>query len=251
MRVLVTGSRGFVGRQVCSDAKHEIVEFDTNIGLDVRNLHSLHEAMEGCDAVVHTAPVAIDNVLAAARGKRIVNVSSVDVLGVFKGERAPDYLPLDDAHPKYAATPYGRQKLEAEQLLHCHDVPTVSLRPPGIWLQRTYATIQAKRAERPSFEWDPFWEYGAFIDVHDMARACLAALTCPLDGHAALLVSAPDITTSGPTSREWAQRLHPEVEWRGGPEYAADPYRTLLDIEPAKRILNWEPRCAWEDYSDS
>ena len=103
----------------------------------------------------------------------------------------------------------------------------------------------AQRARRASFEWDPFWEYGAFIDVRDLASACIAALSCPIDDHATLLVTAPDITTSGSTSRELAEFVHPGVEWRGGPEYDSDPFRTLLDIEPARRTLGWEPRHTW------
>ncbi len=119
------------------------------------------------------------------------------------------------------------------------------LRPPGVWSARTYGRIEALREERASYEWDPFWEYGAFIDVRDLSCACIAALTCRLDGHATLLVAAPDITTSGRTSRELTDFRHPGIDWRGGDEYDADPCRTLLDIEPAKRVLSWAPTHAW------
>ncbi|MHC4849025.1 MAG: NAD-dependent epimerase/dehydratase family protein [Planctomycetota bacterium] len=257
MRVLVTGSSGLVGSRVCADLRshgHVVIAVDRAIGSDI-----LASLPRDFDAVVHAAALIDDepdlhdvnvagtaNVLAAARGKRVVFLSSVDVLGVFKGERAPDYLPLDEAHPCYASTNYGRSKVEAEALCRNHDVPTVILRPPGVWKDATYARILAHRARRASFEWDPFWEYGAFIDVRDLASACIAALSCPLDDHATLLVTAPDITTSGSTSRELAEFVHPGVEWRGGPEYESDPFRTLLDIEPARRTLGWEPRQTWQ-----
>lgn len=257
MRVLVTGSCGLVGSRVCAELRslgHGVIEVDRAIGRDI-----LAPLPRDFDVAVHAAALMEDeadlhevnvagtaNVLAAARGKRVLFLSSVDVLGVFKGERAPDYLPLDGSHPCYATTEYGRSKVEAEALCRSHDVPAVILRPPGVWDETTYARILAHRAWRASFEWDPFWEYGAFIDVRDLASACIAALTCPLDSHATLLVTSADITTSGRTSRELAAFVHPHVEWRGGPEYDTEPFRTLLDIEPAKRMLGWEPRHTWQ-----
>jgi len=236
---------------------HTALRFDRQEGDDI-----LEPLPRDFDAVVHAAALmggesnlievnvrGTANVLAAASGKRVVFLSSVDVLGVFKGERAPDYLPLDAAHPCYAATAYGRSKVEAEALCRNHDAATVILRPPGVWDEKTYSWIEMQREKRASFEWDPFWEYGAFIDVRDLSRACLAALTCPLADHATHLVSAPDITTSGRTSRELVEFVHPGIAWRGGSEYQRDPFRTLLDIEEAKRELEWEPRYTWRSHA--
>ncbi len=258
MRVLVTGSSGLVGSELTAcltAAGHQALPFDRTEGHDV-----LGTIPGEIDAVIHAAACMDDepelwevnvqgtaNVLAAARGKRVVFLSSVDVLGVFKGERAPDYLPLDDDHPCYATTDYGRSKVEAEALCQRHDVTTVTLRPPGVWSEATYGWIEAQRAKRASFEWSPFWEYGAFLDVRDLARACMAALTCPLEDHATWLVAAQDITTSGRTSRELASFVHPDVAWRGGSEYDDDPYRSLIDTGPAERGLGWEAQYRWQD----
>src|SRR5690606_10006840 len=86
-----------------------------------------------------------------SRVSRVVFVSSVDVLGVFKGERAPDYLPLDDDHPCYPSTPYATAKRLAEVLCEdvhrTHGVETIVLRPPGVWTDETYAEIAALRAD--------------------------------------------------------------------------------------------------------
>jgi nucleoside-diphosphate-sugar epimerase len=115
-----------------------------------------------------------------------------------------------------------------------------------VWSEDTYGWIQAQRAKRPEFEWDPFWEYGAFVDLRDLARACGLALACEFDGFTCLAVASLDITTSGRTSRELAAFVHPTVEWRGGAEFDEDPYRTLIDIERARSILDWSPEHTWK-----
>jgi nucleoside-diphosphate-sugar epimerase len=131
------------------------------------------------------------------------------------------------------------------------EVSVICLRPPGVWAEKTYAWIQSKRAKRPEFEWDPFWEYGAFIDVRDLSRACIHALTCEVDRFACLLVSSADISTSGSTSRELAEFVMPQVEWRGGAEFEAEPFRSLLKIDNAVSLLGWTPRHLWKSYLDS
>ena len=198
------------------------------------------------------------NVLLAARSAgigKVVFLSSVDVLGVFKGERNPDFLPLDETHPSRPNTTYGMSKYLAEEMCRLFarntDTCVVCLRPPGVWaFPSTYQWVVSEREKRAAFEHDPFWEYGAFIDVRDLASACVCALDPSVAGFHSLLVSSDDITTSGRTSRTLSQDLLPKVEWRGGREYDEQPYRTLVKNDAAKRVLNWQPRHLWAHYVD-
>lgn len=275
MKVLVTGSRGLVGASVSErlrTAGHEVVGYDLLDAQDILQPEMLREATRGCDAIVHSAALlgrageSAEQIMAInlqgtwivlragveSGVQRVVFLSSVDSLGVFKGERTPDYLPLDDAHPCYPATPYAISKYLAEAMCRvtsqAEGLPIICLRPPGVWSEKTYARILAERAKRAAFEWDPFWEYGAFIDVRDLTGACLRALTCDADGFHCVLVASSDITTSGRTSRELAQMIHPDVEWRGSEVFELEPYSTLVDISGAQELLHWTPRHTWRAY---
>lgn len=272
MRVLVTGSSGFVGRVVVTHlarAGHEVVAFDLDIGLDLRSLGDVRQAVEGAEAIVHLAAVLgrcdegdedfiqvnlvgtwrlMTEAVRAGVG-RFVFTSSVDALGVFKGQRRPDYLPLDDEHPCYPSTPYAVSKRLAELL--CADMhrtqglETVVLRPPGVWTEETYERIKARRAVDAAYEWSPYWEYGAFLDVRDLAAALERAVVVDDPGPRPFAVAADDINSSGLTSREWAARLHADVPWRGDDSYSEQPYGALLGNRRAKEALAWTPLYSW------
>jgi nucleoside-diphosphate-sugar epimerase len=253
---------------------HAVVEYDLADSRDVLDLRALREATRTCDAIVHAAALLGEpeesaeqimsvnlqgtwNVLstaAEASVRRVVFLSSVDALGVFKGKRTPDYLPLDNDHPCHPSTPYAISKRLAEEMCRfsttSRDLSVVCLRPPGVWTADTYHWVEAERAKRAEFEWRPFWEYGAFLDVRDLSRACLRALECDAEGFHCLLVASSDITSSGRTSRELVQLVHRDVEWRGSSAYDEQPFRTLLDIEPARKLLGWEPKHTWRAFRE-
>ena len=272
MRVLVTGNEGLIGSRVASTlskAGHKVVGFDLLSGPDVLDSGAVRTAAQGCQAIVHLAAlvdtsseaghdvVAVNllgtwNVLSAAVEagvERVVFYSSVNALGVFKGERAPDYLPLDDDHPCYPSSPYGISKRLAEEMCrHFTEVTgisTICLRPPGVFAEATYQRIRSRREANPEFEWTPYWEYGAFLDVRDAAEAARCALRCANPGHVTVLLCAADISSSGKTSRELVQAIHPDVPWRGGREFEREPYRALLETRRARDILGWTPRYTW------
>lgn len=272
MKILVTGSSGMIGKVVCQElqnAGYEIVEFDIAHGQDILNPQQLQAAMNGCDSVVHLAALLGDenetlpeimavnvrgtrNVLAEAHRmqlQRVVYFSSMEVLGIFRGERAPDYLPLDDAHPCHPQSAYAMSKILAEEMcrdwLQSGDMTRICLRLPGVFTDETYEFIRKARRENPAFEVSPFWQFGAFLDVRDAASAALCALTCECSGHITLNLCADDISSASQSSRALARLVFPEVEWRGGAEYEAQPFKALLGNRRAKKFLGWQPRYQW------
>lgn len=271
MRVLVIGSRGLIGAPTVARLEAEgcqVVRYDIADGHDILDAAAVARAAEGCDAIVNAAGsyqrgaepgqsfithnvTGNWHVLAAAQAagaRRVVTFSSVNALGVFRGEGKPDYLPIDDDHPIRPPTAYGMAKRLIEELCRCFTVATgiatIVFRPPAVLGPARHDQFAAARAADPAAEWTPFWEYGAYIDARDVAYAVWAALTHPDPGHLTALIVADDSSSTIPP-RELARRLLPDVPWRG-PE-PADPKQSLVRCDRAKTVLGWSPRYRWED----
>lgn len=270
MRVFVTGHRGKIGsavQKVIEEAGHEVVGFDLADGDDMLEADAVERAMKGSDAAAHLAMTMGDipsersfesgvmgtwNILQAAERNglaRVVSYSSVNAMGIFMGEAAPDFLPIDETHPCRPSTAYGMSKLLAEQTCALFtrrtSTPTICIRPPAVLTEAEIERYRSRLRDEPEYLPGGHWEYGCFILVEDLAQATLSALTCPDPGHAVLLVNAPDVASEQVPSRELARKLLPDVEWRGGAEFEAEPYRPLMDTSRARHILGWEPQHRW------
>jgi len=273
MKVFITGNRGRIGSVIeaqLTATGHTVVGFDRADGKDILDGAAVRRAAAGCEAAIHlasmlgrphddpdeTMAVGVQgtwHVLMAAKEEkmqRVVYFSSVNALGIFMGQRAPDYFPIDDNHPPYPSSPYGIAKRLAEEMCRHftekHGISTICLRPPWVMPPDFKEKILGWRQENPEREWKPVWEYGAFCDVRDVANAAVLGLTCPDPGHVTLLLCADDINSDTP-SREMAAKVHPAVPWRGGPEYERDPYRALVDNSRAKAVLGWQPQYKWRE----
>lgn len=276
MRILLTGNNGLIGKVLegkLRDLGHKIVGFDLTNGQDICNVKTVVSVGKNCDAVVHLAALLGNNekesaeeilrtnllgtwnVLESARINsmhKVIFVSSVDALGLFKGEGVPDYFPIDDNHPCRPATPYAISKKLSEEMCRSfsqtNNIPTICLRPPGVWNQQIYSDIIEARKKRPEYEWDPFWEYGAFIDVKDLTNLVVKCLESDFTGYDCYLVSSDDITTSGKTSIELARKIYPEVKWKSQVEFKKSPYKSLLDCHRVKEKFGWKPEYTWKKF---
>ena len=139
-------------------------EFEALAG-DVRDAHFVREALRGCETVLHLAalisipfsyrsPAAFVetnvmgtlNVLQAAReagAARIVCTSTSEVYGSAR------YVPIDEAHPLQAQSPYAASKIAADQLAlsfqRSFGLPVMVLRPFN-----TFGPRQSARAIIPT-----------------------------------------------------------------------------------------------------
>lgn len=273
VRILVTGHRGNIGVPVTSHLArlgHDVVGFDQAEGDDLLDLGQVKRAAAGCAAVVHLGAINHDSagrpeqimavnvlgtwhtLLAAedAGADRVIHFSSAQAFGIADGERFPDYFPVDDAHPRRAMRPYGLSKVLGEDLCAGFTartgIATLSLRPVAVWAPDHYRPVETQWRAEPRSEWEPFWEYGAFVDVRDVATAVELALTTGWTGHHRALLCAADIAGTRP-SLDLAARIAPSVPVTDPARYQASPWRALIDCSVAAAVLGWRPRYRWAD----
>lgn len=176
-RVLVTGANGFIGSHIVEKLiyeGHEVIGFVrkssdlkliNNLPLklvfgDVTELHSLKNAFEKIEVVVHNAGLASDwgqykifervnvvgtqNVAQAAfenNVKRIVYVSSTAIHGFGSKYRMDENSPINHHH-----FPYARSKQVAEDLLYHfakqHPIEITVIRPGNVFGPRDHTFMQ-------------------------------------------------------------------------------------------------------------
>jgi UDP-glucose 4-epimerase len=137
--------------------------------------------------IVSTNVLGTWHVLLAAerwRVSRVIYFSSAQVFGFAEGEGTPDYLPVDDTHPRRASRPYGMSKRLAEEMCDAWTsrtaIPTLVLRPVMI-LDDDGLTLMAE--SQP--------ELGAFVHVDDVVDATLRAINAKLSGHHRITLCGP------------------------------------------------------------
>lgn len=221
MRVLVTGSSGFLGRHLVRahcQAGHEVVGFDvvestvadclTTIVGDVRDVDALSAALAGCDAIYHLAAVA--DLQAAVRAP--LHAAGVNVVGTVSALEACRRSEVDRfvlASTVYvhsgAGSVYRTTKRAAEDLvLDCSKLwglrPTIlrfgSLYGPGADQGNAVRRIitMALTEGRINF-WGDGTEVREYIHVIDAARLSVRALDERFVGRALHLVGRDRMTT--------------------------------------------------------
>lgn len=283
MRLLVTGSNGFIGQELVKRLLEEgytLRTFDRtatastdweHIAGDLRDVYTVRRLVQGVDAVVHLGAMSSDrrnaadevlavnvqgtwNVLQAcaeASVGRVVYFSSINALGCVGGHRPPDYLPVDDFHPRHPMTPYQLSKHLAEEVCRSYTerygIVTICFRPafvvntaqPFPWWRRVSSEMRA--------EWgkDELW---AYVDLQDVCDAVLLALKAEGVQHDAFLLSAKDTTMDIPTA-DLVDKYWSHLPWRGdlAAYVAENPYRALIDTSHAAQVLGWEANRSWRD----
>ncbi len=271
MHIAITGGNGRIGRAVTALAVsegHTVVCIDrvppeqdnarpgvTDVLLEATDYAALHQAFEGCDAVVHLAAypmpygrpdhevhnnnvVGSYNMLSAAAHHGIVRVcqaSSINAIGA-AFSRAPryDYFPLDEAHPTYAEDSYSLSKWiceqQADSFARRYETMAISsLRFHGVMPDRaTMLRFTGGDDARPAKH---LWGY---TRMDATARACLLALAVEWTGHEVFYIVAPDTASEQP-SRALAEQYFPDVPFHrdlGG-------HDGFFDCSKAERLLGW------------
>lgn len=277
MRVLITGGSGNIGTavvRVLRDAGYEVRVFDRCPPRDaaaefvegsITDPAALERAMHGIEAVIHLAAIpafkpdipAIDfmhvnvtgtfNVLEAAAAAgvyKVVAACSDSALGLVFCTHpfAPDYLPIDEAHPFRPQDPYGLSKALDEELCRRaarrYGIQTICLRFCWVWFDDTHKQRDAILNGDSAALARSLWGY---VDVNDVAEACRLSLECgDLNPGEPFYITSSDTYADAPT-RDLIRRCYPQVAI-AREDYFADPYVSLFDIGKARRILGYSPR---------
>ena len=290
--VLVTGGAGFIGSHVVpillergyrvrildnmsrgdrdtvagwvATGQAELVEQDVRYG------GAVHNAMRGCDLVVHLAAVSVNksqadpyesidinvvggnNVFAAAADlgvRRVVFASSASVYG------DPETLPMTEDGPVDPLTPYCIAKLNGEQLLGFYArrsaMTWIALRffnvyGPGQKPTAYYTSVinhfvkRLRNGEPPVI--DGRGEQSMdFVHVHDVARAVVLALDVDASrANVPINVGTGIDTTVAELARTLIGAVGINVEPQFNPREVLVS-RRAADTTRAREVLGWEP----------
>ncbi|KQS15716.1 NAD(P)-dependent oxidoreductase [Frigoribacterium sp. Leaf186] len=287
MKVVITGSRGKVGRAAVRrfvDAGHDVLGvdlarpvFDTGVDEpgryvmgDLTDAGTAFSVVAGADAVVHVAAIpqptsnpahvvfhtnlmsTFNLVEAAVRFgvPRVVNVSSESIVGNFFPERPflPDYVPVDEEHPLHPQDPYALSKAFGEQLMDAA-VRRSDLRAISIRPSTVHDETNDEANLGPQVRRvDPeSANFGSYVDADDLADALLLAAESDLPDHEVFYVAAADNAGGHDLAATVREHHGDRIELRELDRVDASGISTAK----ARRLLGWTPTRSWRDHLDA
>jgi nucleoside-diphosphate-sugar epimerase len=221
----------------------------TETGFDpVKQRWEFSDSAGDAERFKHNVAVT-NNVLAAAEAcgvRRVVCGSSLAVYGLYYPTRPqpPDYLPVDEEHPRRPQDPYGLTKIIGEQLCDALTWKTgaqiASLRFAGVFTEAHRSMLLERKKDPLIRGTGALWSY---VDARDGARACRFALEKEFAGHQAFNICARATIMSTPTRNLAAEFLPGVTDIRPGLEDCGSGY----SVAKAREILGFESRCSLVD----
>jgi nucleoside-diphosphate-sugar epimerase len=279
MRVMVTGSQGFIGKAVTRklrDLQHDICGIDTKMGTDILDDLSKPFEIFKPEIVIHMActPIAkycneyrkdavstivggTQNILETIKDhpvKRFVYISSSMVYGDFVN------IPEKESDPKNPKCIYGAAKLSAELLTKVYGrmfgIDYIIVRPSAVYgpgdVNRRVSQIFLENA----IERKPIVIKGGedtrldFTYVEDIADGIILAAFFK-DWEKPLYDRTFNITAgNGRSLIEYVDILRnyfPDIKVVNEPRDESIPKRGTLDISKAREILGYSPKFSLED----
>ena len=280
--VLVTGGSGRLGTYVVDRLKqtHVVTVLDIMppkasdvdyLNLSITDLAALTAALKGVDAVVHLAAVPNPRtstpqacftvntqgtwtILQAAEDagvKRVVVASSDAATGLHYNPQnwAPQYLPVDEAHPLRPSEVYSLTKEITESICRCFavrgKVEVLAIRPGHIVFEPEYPELSARGSDVQNYH---LW---GFVAPEDVAQGFELALGLADGTYDCIFLGAADGLNERPTLEMFKERFGYEPVVRKPEIYAALPNAGIFDISHARQKLGYEPRFTRLGFSKS
>ncbi|KWV55146.1 hypothetical protein AS026_37865 [Rhizobium altiplani] len=291
MRVFITGAAGQIGQRLALDLLkqgNEVTCLDVapppagleNVWVkrDLNNIDELSMLMNGFDAVVHLGaisdpieweryPEIIEvnvtgtfNTFEAARRasiKRIVFASSICAIGPISWSKpwTPDYLPMDDDHPRRPDDNYGATKLMGEVLaqgFHMrYGMEIVCLRFTGVLFPDKPESIhryQGWLADPNGELVNRMWSY---LRSEDALQAIARGLRAPKIGFERILLAAPDSAVGSASLSELVARHFPErLAEVQSLEKVAGENASLVSTQRCFELFGWRPTLSYRDVPE-
>ena len=281
MKVVVTGSSGFIGPHVIEALKkaaHQVIAFDlkapsTNCEFvqgDLANLDALVNVTRAVDGLCHLGGVgdvylAFDKPYIAAAAnvtgtanvmeaclrngvRKVVYASTWEVYG------KPRYNPIDENHPCAPDHPYNITKLAGERVVLAYDklkgVPAIGLRlgtayGMGMRSNSVFSIfVGLAKDGRPLTIKGSGSQCRQFTHVRDIARAFVMAIESPIHGEV-LNIVAPESISIKQLAELIMERLPTTVTYEPG--RVGDVPFAPVSSQKAKEVLGWEPRMSFRD----
>lgn len=273
MKIIVTGSSGFVGTNLVKnlrELKHEVTELDITNGVDITNWEQVKN-ISGFDIIIHLAArifvpdsykfpremynLNIGGTLNALELCRMNNAKMIYASSYVYG--VPQYLPIDEKHPTVAFNPYCRSKLISEDLCRSYNkdfsVPIVVFRPFNIYgkglnenLLISLIRSQIIKSGRISLK-DPRPKRD-FIHVNDAVAAYIKALDYKSDNLEIFNLGFGVSYSVKEIAGMMASNFSADIDIEFSNEVRkSEVLDTVADIALIKTKIGWEPLISFED----
>ena len=296
---LVVGGTGYVGRELCRQLAargDEVFIFSRSqppesmrcewLAGDITQMDSIQAALgdRRFDVIYHVAslpgdtgdPVemitmnvlGVTNMLVFARErevKRFVLSSSISAYEWYPATKfsPPDYMPVDEEHPKRPRDMYSTSK-RAQELVgltfyHQYSLPVAVLRLTAVvgpggrgggrgWREFAESVAGGESVQIPHFSADELCHY---VDLRDVARMHIIAGEHP-DAVGQIFNCCGPGPTRGSEFIEIVERIVPGITVETGfPWSMAQGGEIAFDMSKAKRLLDYEPQFTLADSIQS
>ncbi|SFD47562.1 NAD-dependent epimerase/dehydratase family protein [Roseivivax sediminis] len=177
--------------------------------------------------------------------RKVIFASSETTYGICfaPGDKAPDYIPVDEAHPTIPHDSYAMSKVANEVTARSFQarsgVDIYGLRINNVIEPHEYATDFPTYLQHPEMRRRNIF---AYIDARDLGHMVECCLNSDGLGYEVFNVANPDSSVGIP-SAEVAERFYPGVRRRR----EMGEWETFYDIEKARRLLGFAPKHSWRD----